>query len=389
MSGTNGTALPTSKNSNHRVTTGRGTGTPADYVTSMETTAPLDLVDMAGAPDDVDQPNQWGEIEAMAARVAVARGRMPLQAEGALMDALSDEELVEERKLVEWERGQRRDQRRKAVKAELAQEERDRANAATIAKQDAADGRWHRRSVAEDERWHRRAMTARKRVTSPHARLAKLHRNAALSARALVTVVILGMAWSGVNVQRNLVPDGDITNPLWWLSYGVEAMISVPIVVIMIQATTSADWGQPLDRRRVVLFEVGLLMMSIGLNVGPHIVAGRWSKAAEFAVAPLMVGVVIWLHAWVSGRYAHLIATAHVPGEDEPGRLGEDTAGLLDAIARVQAGMAAGLVKPSELNKPGEVSPSASKIAAVFGMGKGDAGLVRDAINRLAKNSTT
>ncbi|MGV9674866.1 hypothetical protein ACWDSJ_06275 [Nocardia sp. NPDC003482] len=243
------------------------------------------------------------EIAALAQRVATARGKLPLQSDPALFDELSEAELAAERELAEWIRAQRRRQRRRAVAAELTAEKRDRRVALSV-----------RRAEDADLRWHRRALAARRRVSSPDARLAQLYRRAEWSSRALIGVVVLGMLWAGVNVQHNLVPSGDMRDPLYWLSYGFEAMISIPIITIMVVATTAARWGREIARGKVVFLEAALLGVTIALNAGPHLVSHAPARAAEAAVAPVMVGVVIWLHAWVSARYAQLIDA--VPLED-------------------------------------------------------------------------
>ncbi|MGW4633992.1 hypothetical protein [Nocardia sp. NPDC004415] len=245
-------------------------------------------------------------ITALAQQVATARGKIGLQHDTALYEALSDAEIRAERELAEWVRAQRRKQRRRAVADELATDRRDRRTGALIRRADEADARWHRKALA-----------ARRRVSSADARLAQLYRRSEWSSRALIGVVVLGMVWAGVNVQRNLVPSGDMSDPLYWLSYGIEAMISIPIIVIMITATTAARWGRELERGKVLLFELALLGTTVALNAGPHLAAGSFGRAAEYAIAPVMVGVVIWLHAWVSARYAMLIEAASVglPGE--------------------------------------------------------------------------
>ncbi|MBF6329787.1 hypothetical protein [Nocardia transvalensis] len=252
--------------------------------------------------DEVDEA-----VTTLARRVATARAQLPLQDDAALTEVLSEAELAAERELAEWIRAQRRAQRRRAIEAELAAEARDRKAAETIAREQAADARWHRRALA-----------ARARVTSADARLAQLYRRAEWSSRALIAVVVLGMVWAAVNVQHNLVPDGNMGNPLYWLSYGIEAMISIPLIAIMLVATTAARWGQAVRRRTVVVFESALLAITIGLNTGPHLVAGQIGRAAEYAVAPLMVGVVIWLHAWVAARYATLIEHAAAAPHPKP-----------------------------------------------------------------------
>ncbi|MFI5502145.1 hypothetical protein ACIA5E_24035 [Nocardia asteroides] len=253
--------------------------------------------------DAVSSPNT--EITALAQQVATARGKLPLQHDAALYDALSDSEIRAERELAEWIRAQRRKQRRRAVADELAAEQRDRRTGALIRRSDEADARWHRKALA-----------ARRRVASPDARLAQLYRRAEWSSRALIGVVVLGMVWAGVNVQHNLVPSGDMSDPLYWLSFGIEAMISIPIITIMVAATTAARWGRELERGKVLVFELALLGTTVALNAGPHLAAGAWGRAAEYSIAPVMVGVVIWLHAWVSARYAVLIegASVELPG---------------------------------------------------------------------------
>ncbi|MFI6046266.1 hypothetical protein ACIA8C_31930 [Nocardia sp. NPDC051321] len=252
-----------------------------------------------------EQSTGSSEIAALAQRVETARGKLPLQHDAALFEVLSEGEIGAERELAEWVRAQRRKQRRRAVEAELAAEKRDRRSVANIRRADEAD-----------ERWHRKALAARRRVSSEDARLAQLYRRAEWSSRALIAVVVLGMVWAGVNVQHNLVPSGDMTDPLYWLSYGIEAMISIPIITIMVAATTAARWGRELARGKVVFFETALLGTTIALNAGPHLASGSFGRAAEYAIAPVMVGVVIWLHAWVSARYALLIDGAPVLDRD-------------------------------------------------------------------------
>ncbi|WP_406270208.1 hypothetical protein OH799_28270 [Nocardia sp. NBC_00881] len=255
-------------------------------------------------PDELS--NGSSEIAALAQQVETARGKLPLQHDPALLQVLSEREIAAERELAEWIRAQRRKQRRTEIEAELAAEKRDRKSAAALRRSDDADARWHRRALA-----------ARRRVSSEDARLAQLYRRAEWSSRALIAVVVLGMVWAGVNVQHNLVPSGDMSDPLYWLSYGIEAMISIPIITIMVAATTAARWGRELARGKVIFFETALLGTTIALNAGPHLAAGDLGRAAEYAIAPVMVGVVIWLHAWVSARYAVLIDGAPVVERDQ------------------------------------------------------------------------
>lgn len=127
------------------------------------------------------------------------------------------------------------------------------------------------------------------------------------------------------------------------LSFGLEAMISVPIVVIMVQATTAARVGRGVNRTRIVIFEASLLAVTVALNTAPHLAAHQWARAGEYAVAPTMVAVLIWLHAWTAARYGELIAAVAPPHDedhhDDPGPVSSGSAVSNPVAAR--AGTAA------------------------------------------------
>lgn len=253
------------------------------------------------------------------ARVRAAQARLALQDDPALTRALSDDELQAERDLAEWERETDRQIRRSVKEAELANALRAQAAAEDLARRERDTAEHLAKVRSDDERWHLKALSARRRLTSPDAKLARTHHRAEWSARALIGVVLLGMIWSGVNVQHNLVPDGDMANPLYWLSYGIEATISIPLIVIMIAATTAASWGkEEMSRTTVIPVELALLSITIGLNAGPHLFGehANIATALENMVAPVMIGVVIWLHAWVSKVYATLVIDAPTATDD-------------------------------------------------------------------------
>ncbi|MEV0361008.1 hypothetical protein AB0H71_33605 [Nocardia sp. NPDC050697] len=264
-----------------------GTGTPADS---------------AGLALPTDE-----ETAELAQRVARARGRLAYQGDRALLEALSEEEIAADRALAERERAAERQIRQATIDAKLRRLERERKDIEAEAREESSSARWHRRAVAK-----------RRRLASPDARLAVLYRRSELIARALVAVVVIGMIWSGVNVQRNLVPSGDMSEPLFWLSFGLEAMISVPLIAIMLTTTDAGRENTEQQRGKVIAAELALLALTITLNTGPHIAAGDLGRAAEFAIAPVMVGVVIWVHSWASGRYSEMILGA-TPADERPG----------------------------------------------------------------------
>jgi hypothetical protein len=257
-----------------------------------------EVLDERPAEPELDDP----EIAALADQVARARGRLVYQDDAALREALSADELAAERDLAELERQVDREVRQHAAIAKRAR--LIKVQKALQAEADAED---------KEARWHRRALSRRQRLISPDAQLTRLYKRATLSDRLLIGVLVMCMIWSGYNVQTNLAAGLGPQNLLWWLAFGLEAVISVPIIVIMLTLTSSKKElpkGRGLSRSVVIPVEVGLLALTLALNIGPRLVAGEWGRAAEYAIAPVIVALVVWLHAGVTDHYAYLITDA-------------------------------------------------------------------------------
>ncbi|MBF6358444.1 hypothetical protein IU449_28515 [Nocardia higoensis] len=254
------------------------------------------------------------EAPELAAQVAKARARLKYDRDAALFEALSAEEIDAERALAEREREIDRQIRQASAEAKLRRLERERKDIEAEARAESRDGRWHRRAVAK-----------RRRLASPDARLTMLYRRSELIGRALLVAVVIGMIWSGYNVQSNLVPDDDLSNPLYWLSYGLEAMISIPLIAIMLTITDASREGREVKRARATAAELALLALTITLNTGPHLGAGDYGTAAKFAIAPVMVGVMVWVHSWSSEHYADMILHA-TPADERPSTTSEENA---------------------------------------------------------------
>ncbi|MFC4127511.1 hypothetical protein [Nocardia rhizosphaerae] len=246
------------------------------------------------------------EVIALPARVEHARRRIEYQSDPALTDALSEDELRAERELAEKIRSYERDQRWKQIKAASTHADRLRETTAEMERAEMADVMLARKAIA-----------AQRRESDPRARLASLYQHRTWSLRALAGVVIAGMLWSAVNVQHNIAPGGP-GDPLYWASFGLEAMISVCLVIIMIGTTRVSEWGVMGNRTQVLVAELFLLSLTIALNTFPHLSAGNWYDAAVHAVAPVMIGVALMIHNAASARYSTAIAraTAEIPTDD-------------------------------------------------------------------------
>ncbi|MFE3544239.1 hypothetical protein ACFXK0_14850 [Nocardia sp. NPDC059177] len=246
------------------------------------------------------------DVTQLAQRVERARGRLAYQFDPALTDALSEDELHAERELAERIREQDREQRWKHTQAMALASDRARQTTEAIEKADM-----------RDLLLARKAMASQRRESSPHAKLASLYRHRSWSLKALAGVVGAGMLWSAVNVQQNIAPGGP-SDPLFWFSYLLEAMISVCLIIIMVGTNKVAEWGVIDNRRQVALAELALLGLTVTLNTYPYVRDGRWYDAAVHAVAPVMIGVALLIHDAVSARYGLAITRATSQVRDLP-----------------------------------------------------------------------
>ncbi|WP_280300749.1 hypothetical protein [Nocardia abscessus] len=305
----------------------------------------------------------------LAQRVALAEEQLPWQGHSALYDVHSEREIAAERALHVWMRAKQRHQRKRAFRAELADADRDRRTAAAIEREDAAE-----------QRWHRRARAQRRRETNPDALEGMLHRRATRSSWRLRAVMAIGLLWSAVNVGRNLTPDGATGEVSWWLlwalSFGIEAMISVPILEIMAQAATAARLGITVQRTKILLFEAVLLTSTVGLNSGPHLAAGDLGRAAEYSVAPIMVVVLMWLHAWLTARNAEMIS-AIAARRTETARHESPASDVSGTSSAKHAIAASGRPVLSPVAPRPAYDPSATTIAAAGSRSAGSAPLPR------------
>ncbi|WP_225730994.1 MULTISPECIES: hypothetical protein [unclassified Nocardia] len=233
-------------------------------------------------------------------QVELAAALGPLQSHPAVLDLLSKREQKAELRVA---RKLRAMHRRTKLASELAE----------LREQNQADRAEHQR---------RKIRRTRQLVTSDDYRRSVTVERAEKTSLFLVGLVCLALLWSAVNVQHNLMPTATWRDPLWWLSFGAELVVSGFVVALMLVSTTATMWGLTIDRTKIVFFEIALMATTIGLNAGPHVAAGDWGKAGQFSIAPVMIGTGMWLHAWISSRYAEILeyADARVSAEADQGQ---------------------------------------------------------------------
>ncbi|MEU6189934.1 hypothetical protein [Nocardia sp. NPDC047038] len=267
-------------------------------------------------------------------RVQIAHERLAHQDDPALLEALSERELAASRELAELVRDYERHEKRARIQAAADAAERVRRTAAELAEREAAD--LLRAAQAIGEQRH---------SSSPHAKVARLHQRKPRVLGLLAGVVAFSMLFSAVTVQQNIAPSGGVTNPMFWLSYGLEALISAVLVALMLSTGDTAEWGV-IDRLwQVYTVEGVLLTASIALNTFPYIRTGEVAGIGIHAIAPIMIGVALVTHRLVAERYGRAIeqATAAVPDHED---LQERLAAL------TQVGGAGNQILPSILMEP-------------------------------------
>ncbi|BDT96955.1 hypothetical protein IFM12275_69310 (plasmid) [Nocardia sputorum] len=247
-------------------------------------------------------------VGALPDRVQIAHERLAHQDDPALLAALSERELVDARELAELVRDHERNEQRARIQAAADAAERVRRTAAELAEREAAD--LLRAAQAIGEQRH---------SSSPHAKVARLHQRKPRVLGMLAGVVAFSMLFSAVTVQQNIAPTGGVTNPMFWLSYGLEALISVVLVALMLSTADTAEWGVIDKLWQVYTVEGILLTASIALNTFPYIRTGDVTGFGVHVVAPIMIGVALVTHRLVAERYGHAIerATAEVPDHED------------------------------------------------------------------------
>jgi hypothetical protein len=242
-----------------------------------------------------DDPLITGDLSA---RVQTARARLAHQDNPALLAAKSIAELAADRALAERVRAHHRAEQLAQITAAGITAAQVRKASTKIVEADAQDLILARQALAD-----------RRRQDSPHAQLAGLFKIKSWSGRALAGVVVAAMLYSAVNVQHNLAPGG-ASDPLYWASYLLEALISTVLVVFMVSGSAVAQW-RITDGQKSIRWTEGLLLTtSIGLNTYPYIGRGDWFGVVVHGIAPVMIGVALVAHDAVSRRMGRAIAAA-------------------------------------------------------------------------------
>lgn len=227
-------------------------------------------------------------IEQVAGKLEEAVVLGPMQARPELTQVRANWEMRLDQWVAQWIRAVQRYQDLRADLTEIRAEGRARRTAAR----------------------HARTEQSMSQLGSVAYQRLRTYQRAVWVSRALIGLVVIALFWSAVNVQHNIAPNTTPADLLWWLSYGAELVVSGFVVALMLVSTDTTTWGLNLDRGGIILFELALMSVTIGLNAGPHLGEKDFGTAAQYSAAPLMIGTGMWLHGWISRRYATILAHA-------------------------------------------------------------------------------
>ncbi|MFD0366329.1 hypothetical protein ACFQZZ_33270 [Nocardia sp. GCM10030253] len=227
-----------------------------------------------------------GDIQALADELSNARGRLELlggDAADVLAEVPSEAELAEKRGLAEWRRAQLREAERAALAAQLAADAKIREADAKIREADIRDVVGARMALADQ-----------RRADSPASTIAELRRYGKGYRYGCAAIIAIGMIWSAVNVQKNMAPGG-VSDPMFWVSFLVEGMISGLLVIIAVGTAKHREAAGVEPAPAVQAAEVGLFLLTLGLNTYPYLSATYWYQATLHGIAPVLIGGSLWV----------------------------------------------------------------------------------------------
>ncbi|WP_433382658.1 hypothetical protein [Streptosporangium sp. CA-115845] len=218
---------------------------------------------------------------------------------------------------------------------------------------------------------------------------ARVRRTTTVMAMSAATIA-LGVSSIGVqdSVAKGLKLDPDSVG--WWAAFGVEPILSLPLLAAVTVQAYAAMRGRPIDRkspegRKLFKAEALLLGLTLVLNCWPAI---QWSgfdllPLIVHSLGPLGAVTAIWLlpTLWKvlsvlpAGRGTTPRTTPGISENevsDDEGEYGRYTSADIEALAaRVRQMIAAGELSPS---------PGVHKIRKALGCGTRTAGRVQNAL---------
>lgn len=240
------------------------------------------------ATDTTDTVAAAANVQALAEKLEAERARLALlggDAKTVLTETLSDTELAADRDLAMWKRSEERREHKAEMAAQLEAAKAIREANKAIRDADIRD-------VVDA----RKALAAQRRADSPQSLIASLFRYTKWTRIGCGTFIGIGMIWSAINVQQNIGPGG-ASDPLFWASFLVEAMISGLLVTLALGKNKVREAGVEPNAGTTVA-EVGLFLLTLGLNTYPYVKAADWYQTGVRSIAPVMIGVTLWvLHA--------------------------------------------------------------------------------------------
>lgn len=302
------------------------------------------------------------ELDVERLQVRKDQGLVELQRDTARLEKLSPKEM--------------RHQRREAEKLRAAERKLDvlRQSTAISQKTSLFKAEAKMEAAAQSERvWQSRAKARRGRLMDPTSRLATIYRAQRATSAVLMLLAVIGIVWCAVTVGESL--DGG-------LSYAIEPLFSVPLLVIMalhaLGAQNRTTFLEGVARWKIRAVEAALFAVTIGLQVSAVLpkLAEPGANAATLLIThlfpPALIVLAVTLQPIASAFLSQLLVSVYVEAGVDTKRLAADEVNLLQRVKTINKLWEAGQLRSANPNDPTDrtAGPSVKAVQEALGLRK-------------------
>ncbi|WP_329073516.1 hypothetical protein [Amycolatopsis sp. NBC_01480] len=290
------------------------------------------------------------------------RSMVELQADTARLDKLSPGERKAERKQAEKLRAAER-------KLQLLQKSTDVSQRTSAFKAEAKMAG----DAQSEQVWQARAKARRVRLMDPTSRLATIYRSQLATSTVLMLLAAIGIVWCSVTVGQSLGGG---------LSYTIEPLFSVPLLVIMalhaLAAQNRTTFLEDIQAWKVRAVEIALFAITIGLQVSAVLpkLASAGANSATLLIThlfpPALIVLAVTLQPMASAFMSRLLTTVYIEAGVDTKRLGSDEVNLLQRVKTINTLWVAGQLRSANPEDPADKSagPSVKAVQDVLGIRK-------------------
>lgn len=196
------------------------------------------------------------------------------------------------------------------------------------------------------------------------AEAARVRRVDTWGSRALVTVAILALVFTMVNVQTFAATGNTPDTLQWWIAWLLDPMASITLGAAIIYDNVLADHGRPEPRLTAVKWFAGVMTwgMNIWRSVSPDFTpSGIWLHS----VAPGLVLLLAWATPRVRQRLTDIIATLEARAAAEHARQDDESRRVRAELISARAALSDARAARDEAERRAATATSTAQAPAV------------------------